>query len=419
MRLAFNCPALAGHLNPMTALARRLNQRGHETVFITMPENVPVFQACGVDAMGYQTSVFPPGQYLSRVQELSRLSGLEAVQFTFNLLADGTRAILEGGEAGLEASGAQAMILDSITTGFNLVCLHRNFPFIQVSNALYLDLTGSTPLPMYDWPHDPTPEGRARNLKGLAAFAQLAAPVGKVARAYAHEANLAIDWNSPYAASSPLAQLTQTPLEFDFPSDAWPPNLHHCGPFHDGNDRSSVDFPWDRLTGEPIIYASLGTLQNGLEHVFQTIADAAAAPGTQLVLSIGNNLDPQRIGNLPENTIVVRKAPQIELLKRSALCITHAGLNTALESLAQGVPMVAIPITNDQPGVAARIAYTKTGVFIPFKDLSTDRLRDAVSLGLSDPQYRENARRLQAIISRSKGLDRAADVIEQTLSPLV
>src|SRR6266853_6737775 len=55
---------------------------------------------------------------------------------------------------------------------------------------------------------------------------------------------------------------------------------------------------------------------------------------------------------------------RLSLLKRAALCITHAGLNTSLESLAQGVPMVAIPVTNDQPGVAARIAYTKTGEFV-------------------------------------------------------
>src|SRR5690606_12954129 len=111
--------------------------------------------------------------------------------------------------------------------------------------------------------------------------------------------------------------------------------------------REPTPFPWDRLTGEPLIYASMGTLQNGSESVFRTIVEGAAAPGRQLVLSIGRNLDPERIGPVPANTIGVTRAPQIELLKRAALCITHAGLNTTLESLAQGVPMVAIPVTND------------------------------------------------------------------------
>lgn len=57
---------------------------------------------------------------------------------------------------------------------------------------------------------------------------------------------------------------------------------------------------------------------------------------------------------LPGNPIVVNYAPQLELLKIADLTITHAGVNTTLESLSNGVPLVAIPITNDQPGVAAR-----------------------------------------------------------------
>jgi zeaxanthin glucosyltransferase len=62
------------------------------------------------------------------------------------------------------------------------------------------------------------------------------------------------------------------------------------------------------------------------------------------VLSIGNNLNQNELGTVPANALVVRNAPQIELLKRAILCITHAGLNTTLEALAQGVPMVAIPV---------------------------------------------------------------------------
>jgi zeaxanthin glucosyltransferase len=100
--------------------------------------------------------------------------------------------------------------------------------------------------------------------------------------------------------------------------------------------------------------ASLGTVVNGLEYVYRTILDAVrTVPGIQLVLSVGNNVDIDDLGPIPSNALVVSSAPQVELLKRAVLCITHAGLNTALEALAQGVPIVAIPIGYDQPGVAA------------------------------------------------------------------
>ena len=98
----------------------------------------------------------------------------------------------------------------------------------------------------------------------------------------------------------------------------------------------------------------MGTLVNGLRNVYGTILEAASQfPEMQMVLSVGRNFNPDDLGQIPSNTIVVRAAPQIDLLKRAALSITHAGLNTALEALAQGVPMVAIPVGFDQPGVAA------------------------------------------------------------------
>jgi MGT family glycosyltransferase len=116
---------------------------------------------------------------------------------------------------------------------------------------------------------------------------------------------------------------------------------------------------------------------------------------------------------IPSNTIVVRSAPQIELLKRAAVCITHAGLNTVLESLGHLVPMVAIPIGYDQPGVAARIAHHGTGEFIEVDELTTKRLKGLIEKVLQDPSYRKRADYMQKVISKTRGLDVAADTIEQ------
>jgi MGT family glycosyltransferase len=153
---------------------------------------------------------------------------------------------------------------------------------------------------------------------------------------------------------------------------------------------------------------------NGLDQVYKHILGAVGAlKNVQLVLSVGKNIDPENLGSIPSNTIVVRSAPQIELLKRAALCITHAGLNTTLESLARGVPMVAIPIGYDQPGTAARIAHHGTGEFIEVDELTTDRLRGLIEKVLQDPSYRERAEYFQKVISETRGLDLAAVIIEQ------
>jgi zeaxanthin glucosyltransferase len=84
-----------------------------------------------------------------------------------------------------------------------------------------------------------------------------------------------------------------------------------------------------------------------------------------------------------------------------------------LEALTQGVPQVAIPVTHDQPGVAARIANRKTGVVTSLDKLTAAHLSELVSEVLEDSSYRNNARRIQEAIVRSNGLSRAADLIEQ------
>ena len=145
------------------------------------------------------------------------------------------------------------------------------------------------------------------------------------------------------------------------------------------------------------------------------VAGLAKHKDVQLVLSIGDQLDPEQIGPVPKNAVIVKRAPQLELLKQTSVCITHAGLNTVLESLAQGVPQVAIPVTFDQLGVAARIAYHQTGVVTSLDKLTADHLSTLLDEVLTNSIYRDNAGRLQKTIAKTNGLSAAADLVEESL----
>jgi MGT family glycosyltransferase len=287
-------------------------------------------------------------------------------------------------------------------------------PYVHIWNVLHLDFSGATPPSLFSSPLDTSPEGLDRNASNIHKMGAILGPIAEVARSYSEKVGLKIDWDDPAATVSKLAVITQTPKEFDFPGIPWPAQFHYAGPFHDDEGREPVPFPWDKLTDKPLIYASLGTLVNGLDDVYKHILEAVQPlDDVQVVLSVGKNIDPENLGPVPSNTIVVRSAPQIELLKRAVLCITHAGLNTALESLAHGVPMVAIPIGYDQPGTAARIAHHGVGEFIEVDELTTDRLRGLIEKVLQDLSYRERAGYFQNVISKTRGLDAAADIIEQ------
>jgi zeaxanthin glucosyltransferase len=266
---------------------------------------------------------------------------------------------------------------------------------------------------MFPWPHEDTEAARMRNRLGVAGFLQAISAMRDVMHQYVTAHGLTVDPEDVTWSESKLAHISQCPVAFDFPGDHLPPHRHRTGPFHDGKGREEVEFPWDRMTGAPVIYASMGTLQTGLAGVFQAILKATERDGYQVVLSVGPTTDPKSLATLRPDTIVVQRAPQLELLKLAALCVTHAGMNTTLEALAQGVPLVAIPITNDQPGIAARILASGTGLFVPLKELTVENLTALVDEVLSNRCFRERAAALQQEIASLDGLGMAADLIEK------
>jgi MGT family glycosyltransferase len=170
------------------------------------------------------------------------------------------------------------------------------------------------------------------------------------------------------------------------------------------------------LNGRPIVFASLGTLQNNREPVFRCFADACRSLDAQLVISHGGGLSDREAGKLPGNPVVVAYAPQLELLSRATLTITHAGLNTVLDSLTHGVPLVTVPITYEQPAIARRVEWTGVGRSVSFTGLDARRLERALTEVLERPSYRENARRISAAIRHAGGVTRAADIVATALS---
>lgn len=417
MKIGFLSLPLFGHLNPMTALARKLQSRGNEIVFITVPDGEPVLRAANLNFVTYGEEEYPAGSIARSWSSVAKLHGEEVVRHSMRELTPGLlKAAFAHLPGKIVETGVEALVLDTVYFYVELVAMHLKIPYVHIWSVLHVDFSGATPACTFSWPHEATPEAMARNMEGLKAVGEIIAPLAEIAKPYAAKAGLEIDWNDPSATTSKLAVISQTPREFDFPDTRWPAQFHYAGPFHDNKGRKKIPFPWDKLTGEPLIFASMGTLVNGLEYVYRTILDAVETlPGVQVVVSVGHNVNIEDLRPIPFNTLVVPSAPQIELLKRAVLCITHAGLNTALEALAQGVPMVAIPIRYDQPGVAARIAYHGVGEFVELGDLTVERLSELIQRVRTNRSYQTRACHLQKVISQTHGLDLAADLIEKAL----
>ena len=397
----------------MTALARRLQQHGHTVVIFGIADIEAPVRAAGIEFCRIGESDYPPGTLKKLDQRLGELKGLSTFRFTVERVRNTAMMILRDGPQAVRRASVEALLVDEADLG-GTVAEYLGLPYISIACFPPLVQDDRIPPFCFGWSADQSWLSRLRNRLGFWLLSRVAAPIFSAVNAQRRSWGLKPLKRSTDALS-PLAQIAQLPAVLEFEIGDRPSNLHYTGPFVDAGQRPSVDFEWDRLDGRPLVYASLGTLQNGSQDIFRAIADACASLQVQLVISLGGGLDPEQLGVLGGDPLVVKYAPQLEIVKRAAAVITHAGLNTTLESLAEGVPLVCIPLGNDQPGVAARVAARGAGVVLSRRGLNASRLRSAVHAVLNNEQYRLAACNVQASMLHLDGLARAVDIIEDKL----
>ncbi len=409
-------PPASGHLNPMTTLGYELKKRGHRVTVLGIEDAQPKVLAAGLEFQLIGKSDFPKGTIKKKFTELGYLSGFKALNYTINnwvLLL--VKMSLRDAPEVIKTAGIELLIVDQTCPEGGTIADYLDIPFVTVCNSLMLNREINIPPSSTSWNYDPSWRGILRNRLGFALIYPLILSIRKVIQEHRKQWNLS-PYYKPNQHYSQLAQVSQHPAEFEFPRIKLPSCFHFTGPYSNPESREPVSFPYEKLTGQPLIYASMGTVQNRLLWIFPRIAEACMGLDAQLVIALGGGASPESLPELPGNAIVVGYAPQLELLQKATLTITHAGLNTTLESLSNGVPMIAIPIANDQPGVAARIAWTGTGEVIPLGKVSVKKLQKAIKRVLTEDSYKKNALRLQEAIRRAGGVSRAADIIEQVVA---
>jgi MGT family glycosyltransferase len=176
----------------------------------------------------------------------------------------------------------------------------------------------------------------------------------------------------------------------------------------------ATDFPLERLDSErPLLYISLGTVANNQPEFFKHCLEAFGGSNYQVVLSRGRRVDPEALGPVPDNFLVSAYVPQLEILPRTSVFITHGGMNSTMESLYYGVPMVVIPQMGDQFATGQRVAELGLGLMLNKEAIDVTALREAVERVANEPAFRERAQQMQQSTRDAGGYQRAADAIMQ------
>ncbi len=413
MHFGIISPPVSGHVHPFGALGRELIQRGHRVTLIHMADLEPKARSEGLEFAPIGQTDHPPGTLPASLAKLGRLDGMAALRFTIGEIQKTTEMMLRDAPAAISQCGIQALLVDQTEPAGSAIAEYLGIPFITVCNALALNREPNIPPPFAGWEYRPSMWARARNRIGYGMSDRFLRPVTRTINVWRKRWHLPA-WRHSEQSFSTLAQISQQAPAFDYPRTQLPATFHYVGPLRSPS-LTEVPFPWEKLDGRPVVYASLGTLQNAREQVFRMFAEACAELPLQLVIAHGGGLDERAAASLPGDPVVVGYAPQLEVLAKAALTLTHAGLNTVLDSLMCGVPLVAIPITYEQPAIAKRIAWCGAGKMVPFRKLTASRLRTATDEVLSNPDFLRGARALQRSIQQAGGVRRAADIVEQVI----
>lgn len=409
--IAVIAPEVPGHANSMSAICRELAARGHRISWIGTLDGRDKVAEWGFESIVIGEQEFPPGFVAETMAELGKKSGYAAVKFTLGMFQRAVDVGLREVPTLLRDIKAEALLADESVFTARTYADSAEIKWASVCSAL----------PFHPDPHLP-PGGpiltygtslyhRIRNQFGYALARWMLRGISRSIMTKRREWGLP-EYDFLNRNASTLCTVAQITEEFDFPRKNKPDWFHYVGSFQQKQKRTSVEFPFDKLDGRPLIYASMGTLQNRLYSVFTKIAEACENLSAQLVISLGGGGKPSDLGELRGDPIVVEFAPQLEVIDRASVVITHAGMNTATECMAAGVPMLALPVTNDQPAVAARIAYSGCGLTIPVQRVSASRMKNALTRLLSEPQFKDRAQFLAEANRKAGGLDRAVDLIE-------
>ncbi len=419
----------ASDMNPSFALARKLQARGHEIRYLAIADVEERIRAQGFEVTPIFEGVFPKGALAA--QEARAAAGRPDGAAAFRARVRGVCDALRAGELDRAARAARAdgLIVSSGTPWVGVAAPKTGLPVIGFSSTL---ISIQDPIvPPFSSPLIP---GRSRFFRARTwlAWRKVSLVHSLIGRGWDITGDLlalARDRGFPFERIDlrvqtwprlSLPELIFCPRELDFPRARVPEGAHFVEASIDARRRDG-GFPWERLReGKPLIYCALGTVaptirRGPVARFIQVFLDAIASrPDWQAVVSIGRAVPADHFRR-PANALLVPDAPQVEVLRRASLFVTHGGFNSVKESVYFGVPMIVLPIFYDQRGNAARVVYHGLGARGDLKRISPDGIGALMSAALENPGAFERSRRMSTVFVEAERRGPSVDILEAAL----
>ncbi|MCY8071347.1 glycosyltransferase [Bacillus inaquosorum] len=373
-----NIPAY-GHVNPTLALVEKLCEKGHRVTYATTEEFAPAVQQAGAEALIYHTSLnIDPKQ----IREM-----MEKNETTLSLLKE-SLSILPQLEDLYQDDQPDLIIYDFIALAGKLFADKLNVPVIKLCSSY------------------------AQNESFQLGSEDMLKKIGEAEaefKAYLEQEQLPAVSFEQLAVPEAL-NIVFMPKSFQIQHETFDDRFCFVGPSL--GKRTEQESLLIEKDDRPVMLISLGTAFNAWPEFYKMCIEAFRDSSWQVIMSVGKSIDPESLGDIPAHFTIRQSVPQLEVLERADLFISHGGMNSTMEAMNAGVPLVVIPQMYEQELTAKRVDDLGLGVYLPKEEVTVSRLQEAVQAVAGDQEVLSRVKNMQKDVKEAGGAERAAAAIE-------
>ena len=380
-KIVFFCIPAWGHTNPTVEVVRRLTSRGHQVRYYSFAPFREKLEEAGAEVV-LCDGALPPAP-----RDLDRKVGKDFTALV-KMVTDTTLALEEKVCRELEAFRPDVIVSDSVCFWGKLFAGKLGVPYVCSTTTFAFNQYSAQRM-------KPTKGEMIRSLLGMPR-------VGRCMALLRRDGYPVHDLLDLIQNDNETDTIVYTSRAFQPMAETFSDRYVFVGPSLPV--RKSEEQP---AKTRPLVYISLGTVMNQQADFYRTCISALGKEPLDVVMSVGEGIDPASFAPIPENFQIERRVNQLEILSKADAFLTHCGMNSANEAIWYGVPTVLNPQQSEEAAVADRME--ELGLGLRLKDRAN--IREAVFQVLADSEYRERTRRMGETFRAAGGAERAAEKI--------
>ena len=384
-RIVFFCIPAHGHTNPTLGVVKELTARGHEVLYYSYRPFREKIEAAGATFIGCDE--FDAELHLTK-EEANRLGSDLAL--STRVLVDTTLSLDDMVCREMERLKPDCIVADSMAVWGKAVAKKLGIPFVSSTTTFAFNRHSAKIMKQSFRELVAMILAMPKIQKDLKRLRKKGYPFGNVLELISND-----DFTDTIVYTSP---------EFQPFSETFSDKFAFVGP----SVRPAVTAL--EKTRAKRIYLSMGTVNNDMLPLYQNCIDGLKDTGCQIILSVGSQVEIGAFGALPDNVEVYASVDQIAVLEQTDVFLTHCGMNSVSEALYFGVPLLMLPKTKEQEGVAERVRQLGAGILL--EDTSPAAIRQGAESLLEDSFCRKQAEIIAESFRACGGAKAAADKIE-------